>query len=175
MERFLLERSNSKASTKWIVEENSSRSREVFCLCPFLQSFLCINFTSIKIKCSRRSTVPWHRIYTQVRDASAAGTGRWGLERRGGSTGRGKPSAWHYHTKQTQQDKSLKPEHKWHPYTNASWGSYEMPQSHQRLGLETLSTHNPTQDQWKATRTWPLSTFVWSLFNMSCEGLPRQH
>lgn len=42
---------------------------------------------SIKTKCSCRFTVPWHRIHAQGRDASAAGTGRWGWGRCGGSTG----------------------------------------------------------------------------------------
>lgn len=75
---------------------------------------------SIKTKRSCRFTVPWHRIHAQARDASAAGTGRWGWGRCGGSAGRAKPAVWHSHTQQTQQDKSLKPEHKWCPYTSTS-------------------------------------------------------
>lgn len=49
-----------------------------------------------------------------------------------------------------------------------------VPHVHHRSRLGTLSTRSPTQDQRKATRTWPFSTFVLSLLNTRREDLLRQ-
>lgn len=64
---------------------------------------------SIKIKFSYRFTFPWHRILAQVRDAGAADEGEEGVEE--AQAGLNLQDGIN-HTQPTQQDSSLKPEHK---------------------------------------------------------------
>lgn len=118
-----------------MVEENSSRSREVFCLHPFLHSLLGINFPRLLKQ----------NVLTGL---LSQGRGMAALQVQVGEGGEGTEEEWTGLSLQcdtaklwTQQDEPLKPGHKWHRCSSASCGPSGMLRAHPSLGLGVLPAH----------------------------------
>lgn len=151
-----------------MVEENSSRSREVFCLHPFLHSLLGINFP--------------HLLKQNVLTGLLSqGSGMAVLQVQVGEGEEGTEEAWTGLSLQcdpaklwTRQDKPLKPGHKWHRCSNARRGPSGMLHAHPSPGLGVLPAHRVREKLpgLGLSPRLPTSHKVWRFFRTALQPVP---